>query len=68
MIQNYMTGIVLLIVISCLWLLVQRLWQRSFPEYTDADALANRSGCSGCNCGNKECKNPDSNPLDREAH
>ncbi len=55
--SNYLTGITLLILISGLWLLVQRLWLRQFPQAGDPDALAHRSGCHNCACdADKRCE------------
>ena len=52
MLTTYLTALAGMVVISCCWLAVQRLWQRQFPEHgaADNDALAGRSGCQGCNC------------------
>jgi hypothetical protein len=58
MVMTYLTAIVSMTVLMCCWLLVQRLWRRQFPEQAsaDGDALANRSGCHGCNCGPSRCQ------------
>ena len=58
MITMYLTAIVSMAVLLCCWLAVQRLWQRQFPGQAaaDGDALANRSGCHGCNCGPSSCQ------------
>jgi hypothetical protein len=58
MLTTFFTAIAGMIFISCAWLAVQRLWQRQFPEHNggDGDALAGRSGCSGCNCAPDHCE------------
>ena len=56
-----------MVVITCAWLAVQRLWQRQFPGQGDGDALAGRSGCHGCNCSPETCERefaPDNNPKE----
>ncbi len=60
MIRAYLTAIVALVIISTLWLAVQRLWGRRFPERTgaDGDALSGRGGCQGCTCGGGDCRDP----------
>ena len=68
MIMNYLTAILAMAAIAALWLFIQRQWQRHFPEQAsaDGDALANRSGCHGCNCRGQECQNKQLNHKDRE--
>lgn len=46
------TAVLSMMVLMACWLVVQRLWQRLFPERSgsDGDALANSGGCQGCNC------------------
>ena len=58
MLSTFLTAIAGMIIISCAWLAVQRLWQRHFPERVDSsgDALAGRSGCHGCNCSPNQCE------------
>ena len=53
MLSAYLTAVTGMVVISCAWLAVQRLWQKYFPENggDDPDALAGRSGCHNCDCG-----------------
>ena len=51
MVQTYITGVVLVMIISAAWLAVQRLWREQFPDQAQADALADRGGCHGCTCG-----------------
>jgi hypothetical protein len=68
MIQTYLTGVAAIVLVSLAWLVVQRLWQRQFPDHADVDAMAHRSGCHGCNCGEARCDRPDSNTPDREAN
>ena len=68
MIQTYLTGIAAIVLVSLAWLTVQRLWQRQFPDHADVDAMANRSGCHGCSCGEARCDRSDSNTPDREAN
>ncbi len=53
---TFLTAIAAMIVISCCWLAVQRLWQRQFPEDGDGDALAGRGGCTGCHCSPDRCE------------
>jgi len=52
MLLNYLTSMILMIVLTCGWLAVQRMWRRHFPgdDATDGDALANRNSCVGCTC------------------
>jgi len=60
--STFFTAIGGMIVISCGWLAVQRLWLRQFPGPLapggdgDGDALAGRSGCHGCKCGPAGCE------------
>ena len=59
MLSSYLIAIAGMIFIACVWLAVQRLWQRHFPEHGavgEADALAGRSGCHGCNCAPSHCE------------
>jgi hypothetical protein len=62
MLTTYLTAVftatVSMIVITCFWVTVQRLWRSQFPtqESGDDDALANRSGCHGCNCAPSNCQ------------
>jgi hypothetical protein len=69
MLQHFLLGVGSVVVLSCLWLLVQRLWQRSFPEQHNAqqDALADRGGCYGCNCDAVTCNDPDIDNTKMEA-
>lgn len=53
MLITYLTAIAGMVVISCSWLAVQRLWLRHFSQQCVGDgndALAGRSGCHNCNC------------------
>ncbi|MCB1854894.1 MAG: hypothetical protein H6988_06410 [Pseudomonadales bacterium] len=57
--STYLTALAGMILISCGWLAVQRLWQRHFPGPEggeQGDALAGRSGCHGCNCEASGCE------------
>jgi hypothetical protein len=60
--STFLTAIAGMIVISCGWLAVQRLWLRQFPDSpapggnADGDALAGRSGCHGCKCDPTACE------------
>jgi hypothetical protein len=60
--STFFTAIAGMIVISCGWLAVQRLWLRQFPDSlapggnVDGDALAGRSGCHGCKCDPTACE------------
>jgi len=59
--STFFTAIAGMMVISCFWLAVQRLWLRHFRETAEpggagGDALAGRSGCHGCNCGPAGCE------------
>jgi hypothetical protein len=58
MLTNYLTALAGMLIISCSWLAVQRLWQRQFPEHDsgDGDALAGRSGCHACDCAPSRCE------------
>ncbi len=69
MIQGYLTALLSMIVICGLWLWVQRLWGRHFPEQTgsDGDVLAGRSGCRGCSCGGGSCRNNSTDTTISEA-
>ena len=68
MLQTYLTGIVLLVLISVAWLAVQRLWQRHFPGQAEADALQGRSGCHNCSCGAGECRESTTDNTHQEAN
>lgn len=57
MLTTYLTALASIIVLMSGWLLVQRLWRRTFtgdgtaPEDGQQDdALAGRGGCHGCRC------------------
>jgi hypothetical protein len=69
MLRGYLTAIIVMILISSLWLLVQRLWGRQFPERTgtDGDALSGRGGCRGCTCGGSDCRDPSTHTTNSEA-
>ena len=60
--STFLTAIAGMIVISCGWLAVQRLWLRQFPDSpapggdANGDALAGRSGCHGCKCDPTACE------------
>jgi len=50
MIHDYIIAVGALLLLSTMWIAVQRAWRRSFAELgSDPDALAGRSGCHGCN-------------------
>ena len=71
MLTTYLTALAGMVVISCCWLAVQRLWQRQFPDHggADNDALAGRSGCQGCDCKPSPTSPPQSSSQQaREAH
>jgi hypothetical protein len=58
MMHHYLIGVGALVLLSVMWLGVQRAWRRSFPEVgDDPDVLAGRPGCFGCarslNCDEK---------------
>jgi hypothetical protein len=50
MLTTYVTTVVFLVAVLLMWLGVQRLWWRAFPNASDPDALAGRLGCHGCGC------------------
>jgi hypothetical protein len=58
MLSTFLTAFAGMIVISCGWLAIQRLWLSHFPERGGAndDALAGHGGCQGCNCGPAGCE------------
>ena len=58
MLTTFLTAAAGMILISCGWLAVQRLWLHHFPERGGAndDALAGHGGCQGCNCGPAACE------------
>jgi len=60
MLQHLVVTMAFMTVLSCLWLVVQRLWQRHVPEqgFAGGDALSNRSGCHGCSCDQAVCEEP----------
>jgi hypothetical protein len=68
MIQNYLTALVVMSVLTVLWLYIQRRWQRHFPKQgsADGDALANRIGCQGCTCDKSQCQQHTQKPTTRE--
>lgn len=70
MLQTYLTAILVMFAVSGLWLAVQRLWRRSFPqECADSgDALAGRGGCHNCSCGKAHCENSTQNTVTREVN
>jgi hypothetical protein len=55
---DYLTAMVSVAALGALWVTVQRLWQRHFPDRGSpgGDALANRSGCHGCGCHGADCE------------
>jgi len=63
---HYVLGVGAMVGLMVVWVLVQMLWMRVFPEYkTDVDALAIREGCHACEHGSScsiqdtdPCKNP----------
>ncbi|MGB5704111.1 MAG: hypothetical protein WBM48_14920 [Polyangiales bacterium] len=59
MIQHYIVGVGSLLLLSVVWLVVQRAWKKSFADLADQpDALSGRSRCHGCSdseaCGAQE--------------
>jgi hypothetical protein len=49
MLHHYIIGVGAFVLLSVLWLGVQRAWRRAFPDVgDDPDALAGRPGCFGC--------------------
>lgn len=61
MIQQYVIGVGILLLLSVAWLSVQRAWKRSFSDLArDPDALAGRSRCHGCD-GLKTCPQEEAN-------
>ena len=69
MIWGYLTAVLLMMLICGLWLAVQRLWGRQFPERIgpDGDVLSGRGGCRGCTCGGGECREPSITKTNSEA-
>lgn len=69
MLQHLVVTMAFMTVLSCLWLAVQRLWQRRVPEQVsgDSDALANRGGCSACSCEQAGCEKTTTNSTTTEA-
>lgn len=51
--KPYLVAIGGLLLLTSLWVLVQRAWQRSFPEEGDGDVLACRGNCGSCGCTGK---------------
>ncbi|MGB8329871.1 MAG: hypothetical protein WCE62_07070 [Polyangiales bacterium] len=46
---HYVIGVGAFLLLSTVWIGVQRAWRRSFPdEGGDPDVLAGRSRCHGC--------------------
>ena len=46
---SYIVGLAGVAIIAAAWLTVQFAWRRAFPYCEgDPDALAGRTGCSGC--------------------
>ena len=63
MLLNFVTAVLTasfsMIVLTGLWLAVQRLWLNQFQDQAagNDDSLANRSGCHNCNCARaQECR------------
>jgi len=51
MLESYIIGIGVFVVLAIAWVIVQRLWQKTFYKYaSDEDALAARGSCSNCSC------------------
>ena len=59
MLWSYVTGLVAVVGVTLVWVVVQGLWRRAFPEAgPDPDALAGRTGCGGCaggDCSGGHC-------------
>jgi hypothetical protein len=57
---SYVVGLAGIALLLAAWLAVQLAWRRAFPDAAgDADALAGRLGCHGCDaveCGEKHCE------------
>lgn len=55
--MTYIIGIGGFIGLAILWIVIQKLWGKSFPEQItgDEDVLAIRGTCSSCGC-NGVCK------------
>jgi hypothetical protein len=64
MLTSLLAALAWLAGLLALWLAVQRLWQRHFPENSspDGDALAGRGGCHGCTCKPGHCEAQDTRP------
>lgn len=51
MIGSYLIGIIGIVSIMIIWVTVQSLWKKTFPEHvTDEDAMAGRTKCTNCAC------------------
>jgi hypothetical protein len=49
MMYHYIVGVGAFVLLSLVWVGVQRAWKRSFADVgDDPDALADRPGCFGC--------------------
>ena len=49
MLQHYIVAIGTFVLLSVIWVAVQRAWKRSFADVDrDPDALAARPSCFGC--------------------
>ena len=49
MLSSYVTGVVIVVAVSVIWVAVQLAWKKVFPEVChDPDVLANRGSCHGC--------------------
>jgi hypothetical protein len=63
MIASHVTGLIALAAVLALWVGVQNAWRRAFPGASgDADVLAGRVGCRGCDreeaCARRSIEGP----------
>jgi hypothetical protein len=63
MLLSHVFGLLAIVLITILWVSVQRAWRKTFDEKTrDPDALADRIGCHGPDCSNR-CDRPTGGPC-----
>lgn len=62
MMDTYIIGIGGVVGLAIVWVLVQKLWRRTFADYiADEDVLAERRSCSNCGCAGATCTNKNLN-------